>query len=801
MEHVGIKHPQRWWISIGIAGLLWITGCEEEVHREILPTSQRETVRVAVPIGWGAEEDFVFAPSTPEVSATGAPASEKADTREAFQYTLLSPAPTRAFSDILFPDQLYNLEIQQYDLAGNRIGGMSAAVTQAIGSVLTVPLATSDDCQLVAVAWGEGNTTRLGTSSLDEARKNAVIAPSLIDPLDPSRQTDMNKMPYVLHLPHVKVTAGNTTGTGILCSLDADDKDIRLRLKRIAARLQMTWSYAFPGYALQQIHLQSVPVNYTVLPQPDAKDQTYPSLLEQFTTLQLTATDLASGRYACWMPANVRGVNTAVTSAFYRTKQTAPTGSTYASFIAVNTADPKKKLDYRLYLGGAESSDFNLYNHTNYIYTVHFRHTQLPVSDGRVTVIDPISASEGNHNFVPTANCFMIAPGGAFCFDPFTFRQEGSDIVNTHLQSWAGAEGGIAYVRLLWQTKESGDVGDPVLGVVNSDTDHTNIVTVEKNDGTPVSATNALTDAGQGRIYCRVAPNTTGGSGVIAAYTKDDKILWSWHVWVTDYNPDPFGGVSVYEPVTKRKQVYRSSSYTNLYPMMDRNLGAFVGLDRVPEDRLEMTKANGFHYQRGRKDPFPGAFTTSEESNFNAVIVSGYPPKNFLNRYEGDGLSWIIAAGHTLYSTLREAYATPLSIGSASSNSQWCKEQTNGWNTTLKGLHDPCPAGWRIPQTHSVYQPLVENNSNAAGYNEVKRNGGVLLRYEKESERVTYVRYAGYPTTSTSVINVGINGYLNVGLPDQIFELGLSGNNPAIKLSTKWNTDVHTVRCMQEKNE
>ena len=33
-------------------------------------------------------------------------------------------------------------------------------------------------------------------------------------------------------------------------------------------------------------------------------------------------------------------------------------------------------------------------------------------------------------------------------------------------------------MKVLWQTLENGDVGDPVLGVVNSAADHTNIVDI-----------------------------------------------------------------------------------------------------------------------------------------------------------------------------------------------------------------------------------------------------------------------------------------------------------------------------------
>lgn len=67
----------------------------------------------------------------------------------------------------------------------------------------------------------------------------------------------------------------------------------------------------------------------------------------------------------------------------------------------------KKKLDYRVYLGGREASDFNVFGNTNYNYTVNFNHTGIPANDGRVTYIDPIPASQNNNNLIPTANCFI----------------------------------------------------------------------------------------------------------------------------------------------------------------------------------------------------------------------------------------------------------------------------------------------------------------------------------------------------------------------------------------------------------
>ena len=78
------------------------------------------------------------------------------------------------------------------------------------------------------------------------------------------------------------------------------------------------------------------------------------------------------------------------------------------------------------------------------------------------------------------------------------------------------------------------------------------------------------------QIHCRVAPGTTGGNGLIAACDAKGEILWSWHLWITDYAPSATGMDEIYDDPTKRKLrfVYNNA---NVLPMMDRNLGAMMG--------------------------------------------------------------------------------------------------------------------------------------------------------------------------------------------------------------------------------
>ena len=329
------------------------TGCEERIDSPAVNPSEGKTVEVTLNIGLADETDgyTLSAPSETKSSVT------------AFNYALQPAMATKGAESSLKPDKLYNLEIQQYDRSGNRIGGMSNVIAeQEIGSALKLTLTANIDCQLVIVAWGKSNTsTTLDTGNLTSAQTKSIDV-SVISELNPSNQEDMNQMPYVLHLEHVCVE--NNTIKSI------EGKDVRLLLRRLATRLILNWSYSYSGYQLKQILLQSIPLNYKVVAAPDKDDKTYPSLLDQYITIQLTSTQIGAGNYSCWVPANVRGTNSLATSQTYRIKSNAPMGSSYVDFIAANTSDLKKKLSYRVFLGGSESTDFNLYGNTDYNYSV-----------------------------------------------------------------------------------------------------------------------------------------------------------------------------------------------------------------------------------------------------------------------------------------------------------------------------------------------------------------------------------------------------------------------------------------------
>ena len=743
----------KWLMLLGGMTLLGgLSGCEDRPEGTV-PFPEGEEVTVSLVFGF-AEDSNNEAPQRLASTArlNGSPLKTGA---AAFDVTQAVDAVTRSVPAV--PDKLYNLEILQYDGNGNYKTGKSYGDVN-LGTHLDVTLNVMNDCQLLVVARGNGGAVgSLVNKNLDgtEGVKSVEVSSEVINKINPSTANAINAMPYVLHLEHVNVVTG-TDGKAVIQSPEGS-YDTRLLLKRLAARLTVSWNYNVSGYELKQVLLQSVPLNYTLVPTADSNG-TYPSILDQFHTVEI---DMSKGNsYSCWIPANVRGESPAANSDLQRTKANAPKGSSFLNFVAVNTTDPKKKLDYRVYIGGKTSSDFSLNNNTEYSYAVSFSHTGIPTNDKRVTYIDPVPASENNDNPVPTANCFMVAPGGGFCFDPLAYQSDGTEKTNETLKGWCQG-GGIVKVKLLWQTKEDGDIGEPVMGIVNSAEDHTNIVDIKRTDGKAVGQ-NPVTDKGQCRIYCRVAPGTTGGSGVIAAYDSSDNILWSWHVWVTDYHPDATGNVDVQEPLTKRKLKFTYGNHSDQRPMMDRDLGAMAGYAKAPTLDVEKFKAHGFQYQWGRKDPYPSSYSNKPIKTVNLPAKITEPIVGIMSLYGSDGVKFLsFDPSYNGRAGYQMAYRNPLTAYKPSGSQYWFTDDVtssiSGAWATVKTVHDPCPAGWRVAKAEEYYSLFSDkdysgtlpkystNNMNMSNYNTQGVDKGFVLRYdETDQSKTTYFRLCGY---------------------------------------------------------
>ncbi|MBE6250521.1 MAG: hypothetical protein E7111_02580 [Bacteroidales bacterium] len=233
-------------------------------------------------------------------------------------------------------------------------------------------------------------------------------------------------------------------------------------------------------------------------------------------------------------------------------------------------------------------------------------------------------STDNDISAVSSANCYIVSETGAYKF-------------RTVKGNSAESVGAVASAEVLWEsfgTDVAPAVGDLIKSVKYSD----------------------------GYIAFQTADTFKEGNAVIAAKEANGNILWSWHIWLTD---QPQG------------QEYFNGAGT----MMDRNLGA---TSATPGD----VGALGLMYQWGRKDPFLGSSSISENVVAASTII--WPSE---------------AKSDVSFGTIAYATAHPTtfiyyninnddwyySIDKTTDNTRWTTSES------AKSIYDPCPAGWRVP--------------------------------------------------------------------------------------------------------
>ncbi len=348
---------------------------------------------------------------------------------------------------------------------------------------------------------------------------------------------------------------------------------------------------------------------------------------------------------------------------------------------------------YSISTGGTGSLSWQKGN--QYIYTLKLSETLTMES---VTVAPWISNTVSNTDIsgptvIPTskpANCHILAPGKTIII-PVGVKGEGKTGYSpiTHTAS---------SVSILWQTT----TGLVTLGTLNS-----------TNQTISVSATSA----------------SITGNALIAAYDSDGTtILWSWHIWVTDYNPD----------------TGKTYKYTNLAGVsnefMDRNLGA-------TSTAASDVNSYGMLYQWGRKEPFPGS------SEYNNAKEPSYVT--------------ITKEAVSVYSNLSNAIKHPMTFYTNNNSGDWYTNGNNAydgnkglWNGYAFGLakstFDPCPSGWRVPSHYKT-------NTSSSPFSGMERYSGSLFwntnGYAWTSAGIGFFPAAGTRGYSLGNLNsVGSNG-------------------------------------------
>jgi hypothetical protein len=182
----------------------------------------------------------------------------------------------------------------------------------------------------------------------------------------------------------------------------------------------------------------------------------------------------------------------------------------------------------------------------------------------------------------------------------------------------------------------------------------------------------------EGVVVVKVADGKEGNA--VVAARDGEKIVWSWHVWVTDYDPE----ADIFEWTDANGITYK---------YMDRNLGA-LSAEKYSKESL------GLMYQWGRKDPFPGADDVESQVQKRIYDINGKQvyikaeERPTYNDNTSTNLQLAIENPDVFYGAPASSWPVVdwlTNKAALQDNDLW------GGKTNAKSIYDPCPEGWWMP--------------------------------------------------------------------------------------------------------
>ncbi len=508
--------------------------------------------------------------------------------------------------------------------------------------------------------------------------------------------------------------------------LKADDTSFECSLSRTLAKLNLKIINSSTDITINSIQVCNFPSSVYIADINKPKTGGYKSMDIIKETINAGS---ESSDMIYYLPSNPQTPSTVPTSQGEKTKY-APENATYVEIMATSIKD-KYPLRYRFYPGGNIINDYNLL--ANHLYNM-----TIWVND-MDTDTDSSMEHLGTVRF-ESSNCYMIHPTADADstringYKPL-YRVPVTDRVNTYWKEYAEVKINPAIddktewvAEVIWQDSQHqlihfcDDRGEILNG---------NMYTGTGGEAFFFKYTNTGKECGNVLIGVRLASE----NGVNRNY------LWSWHLWITDYNPDSHTAKSVngqYKyPLDGGGELHRledgtGTVWANDYEyIMDRDLGSMS----VSEE--SNTAAAGLFYQYGRKDPFPRPIKLYSIDGTELVDGTIYTKKS------DDCIQYQDNASDGLYEGVSKPYCFyRVAISDWSDTNKY---NNNPWNNPVssdyknKSFFDPSPPGWIIP--HIDVWSVTETNDN--GYI-LRKDNGVFLNFQK-GQKATEALHAWVP--------------------------------------------------------
>lgn len=626
---------------------------------------------------------------------------------------------TRAVSE----DAIHDLHILIYDSKGELIGQQYAE-----NSTITVNTHSAENCTIYAIAnTGKKDLFNSYDIHTETTLKEMTYSVSTWDEL-----TNGPHLPMTGSIDKVRIDAGTQTLSG------------GISVSRIVAKIKLNIGIkANSGITITDYTIHNIPLKsyYILRPLPTenqeidtnvnpAEDAVSASNKADWTDSETVKVNSYAANHTIYMLENRRGIKSSILNPKDKISANAPQ---YATYVDINGKVGNITANWKVYLGGNETVNFNIKRNYDYKYNITLN--DVITADTRVN-IDFTNVIDLSTTGI--ANCYIVPKTCTWYKIKATVRGNGAatlaEISPTGSYLPANAAISPTGAELVWESGES-------KGVIQS-------VSLTEDKKYILFKTGHLEE----------------GNAVLAA--KDATgIIWSWHIWKTHFD---LNTVPTQTYITNPRHLVGASAwiyYDGLpvrnYVMMDRNLGAS---DNNPSNTDNVAQTFGLYYQFGRKDPFPSAANRSNisadfydkngnKANLRNIMNSTISkqsvqlikyavnnPAIFITRDENDknetGSDGITPSNNWIYGAFLKTTAWQTSYKLWGGDLPATESVRLGGIFTGKTIYDPCPYGWCLPRQDT----WLNFTTSTDDYNQDAGGVGNVTYYNSpDIDKVNYV--------------------------------------------------------------
>ena len=229
------------------------------------------------------------------------------------------------------------------------------------------------------------------------------------------------------------------------------------------------------------------------------------------------------------------------------------------------------------------------------------------------------------------------------------------------------------------------------------------------------------------------------GNAVVAVRDANGTIMWSWHIWVTDYVPGLSADIA--DPMRDKVMTnYNGKQYTvmplfigwcapetELYPsrsmkvrFIQKGTGAIEIFTLTQKEGRVEKDGNCTTFQFGRKDPMlPGIYNSGTLSDKTCY----YTDANYAFGLNQGAVSFgtaiqrpnIMMVGENIWYDARASIPGSLSVSIRNLWNTNSISQTASDDPVVKTIYDPSPAGYCLP-AGKAFSGVVYDGEYASGY-------------------------------------------------------------------------------------